>query len=497
MLKRTFLRRRNRQAGNRDSGLHGASTPSHTPRNAARSAGTLIGGTVMAQILTTAISPILTRVYTPSDFGKLAIFTAMLSLLTVAAAGRYELAIPLSEDDREASQVFLLAFIITLITSIACVLAVILLSDRIESLLGPLGTNRYLFVLPIGVMAVSSFAIMEKWAIRRQAFVPIAKSKVGQTLGTIAVQIGGSGYGFIALIGGLVAGQAVGITRLGSIARKSVNTGGFSWHEVKRVAKRYKNFPLYSVWIALLNTGSLQFAPLFLAGLFGASAVGLYALTLRVLALPATVIGNAVGSVMLARAPEVHRQGRLKDLVGRMHATLAATGAPALVLMLVAGPDLFALVFGETWREAGRYAQWMAPWMYFQFQWSPLSMLTIVLELQRGELVAQICGFAIRLSTLLVCSWMGLSVGKSIASFALASATVYACIVLWVLLKSGVALREIVSSDISAIGKFSGLCAPAIVLYLIDVDARLNLISAIWFGICTLAWYLRLKRSTF
>ena len=76
---------------------------------------TLMTGTIAAQLFTVAVSPILTRLYTPADFGVFALFTAMNAVLSIVAAARYETAIMLPRDDGDALNIVVLSGVITLI----------------------------------------------------------------------------------------------------------------------------------------------------------------------------------------------------------------------------------------------------------------------------------------------------------------------------------------------------------------------------------------------
>ena len=60
---------------------------------------TLMTGTGLAQAIPIAISPILTRIYTPEEFGVFALYMAIASILTVLVTGRYEMAILLPKKD--------------------------------------------------------------------------------------------------------------------------------------------------------------------------------------------------------------------------------------------------------------------------------------------------------------------------------------------------------------------------------------------------------------
>lgn len=186
--------------------------------------------------------------------------------------------------------------------------------------------------------------------------------------------------------------------------------------------------------------------------MFGATLTGFYALTLRILTLPSSLIGSAVGSVFLSAAPQAKRDGTLAALVTQLHARLAMAGAVPLAVLVFFGPDLFALVFAEDWRQAGVYAQWMAPWIYLQFQWSPLSMLGSVLELQRQALVAQMLVFVFRFGSIVIAWLLGLSADSSVFVFAMVSALTYLTIMLLFMRRAGVNLSSVLITDIKYIG---------------------------------------------
>lgn len=76
------------------------------PRNYfARGVSILVSGTAAAQALTVLAAPLLTRLYSPDDFGLLAVYASLLSLIMVVSSLRYKLAIRLPEDDGEAANV--------------------------------------------------------------------------------------------------------------------------------------------------------------------------------------------------------------------------------------------------------------------------------------------------------------------------------------------------------------------------------------------------------
>lgn len=419
------------------------------PKSAfARGVSVLIGGTAGAQLLSVLAIPFITRLYTPDDFGLLAAFTAFLSFFTVVAAGRYDLTIPLPEKDEEAVNLLALGASIVIVMSFICTIVFLLWAKQIAQAINTPELADYLWIIPIALFFGGMYQLFSKWAVRDKQFSLIAKTRLVQTASMLSVQLIGYVFGPIALLLGHSVGQGAGVIALVRSAFKKKEVKICSLDDMWRMAVRYKQFPIYSTWTALFNTASLQLAPLIFIALFGAGVAGLYALTLRVLTLPINLIGNAIGSVFLSTAPQAHRDGELAVLVQGLHAKLALAGALPLVILLFFGPDLFAFAFGEKWRQAGVYAQWMAPWIYLQFQWSPLSMLASVLELQKAALVSQLLTFVSRFGALLVAWQWNFNADESILLFAVVSAFVYLGRMLWFIRKSGASSMRIILTDI-------------------------------------------------
>jgi O-antigen/teichoic acid export membrane protein len=69
-------------------------------------------GTAIAQAIPIGISPILTRIYTPDNFGVFAIFFSITTIFGTIASARYELAVMLPEREEDAINIFALGFII-------------------------------------------------------------------------------------------------------------------------------------------------------------------------------------------------------------------------------------------------------------------------------------------------------------------------------------------------------------------------------------------------
>lgn len=440
------------------------------PKNAfARGVSVLVGGTVGAQALMVLASPLLTRLYTPEDFGLLAVYASILSLFTVIASLRYELAIPLPEKDSEAAHVAILSLLIVgLITAISA-LVILIGGERLAQLINAPDMANYLWLIPVGVLAIGCYQVFNYWAIRTKSFGTIAKTKISQSLATLAVQLSGFKLGVLALMLGQTGGQSVGVMNLARPALKSPHFKGWQWSDLKKVAARYKSFPIFSTWGGFLNTASTQLPPLFFAIFFSAGVAGLYALAHRVLAMPMSLIGSAVGNVFFANAAEAYREDRLAPLFESVYAKLVSIIMPVMLVLMIDAPRLFAFVFGANWEEAGELARWMAPWLAVNFVGSPLSTMFTILEKQKQGMFFQGIMLFLRVIAIVI-GYQYNSVSLAVILFSLFSMLCWIGFLIWVASKAKSSVFKLIVPVVKAI-LFSIVCTfPLLITMIFNVS---------------------------
>lgn len=395
------------------------------PQNAfARGVSVLVGGTAGAQALMVLVSPLLTRLYTPVDFGLLAIYSGLLALFAVVASLRYELAIPLPESNTEAANVLVLSLLVVLVMTSISAIMVLVAGEQIAHALDAPKLAQFFWLLPIGVLLSGIYKVFNYWAVRTKAFGDIAKTRVSQTLATLAVQLLGYTLGGIALLFGQAGGQGVGSLRLARSAIKHKEFRSWSWGGVWQAAKRYKQFPIFSTWSGLFNTAGTQLPPLMFAAFFSAGAAGLYALANRILKLPMSILGGAIGQVYFSNMAEAKKDGTLANQIEKGAVGLLKLSLPAAMVFMLFAPEMFAWVFGEDWKLSGEIARWMVPWIVFQFISSPLSVVFFVLEKEKLGLYFQVVMFLFRFLAILI-GYLYFEFMNALIFFAITSAVCY------------------------------------------------------------------------
>ena len=406
-----------------------------------RSAGVLVGGTALAQGLTVLALPVLTRLYSPEDFSVLAVYIAVLTMVTVIACLRFEIAIPLPESDEEAANLLALALFFAAVSAVVVALLVFGFGTQFFNAIGKPQMVPYGWLLPFGTWLAASYAALQYWATRQKQFKLIARTRVTQATMGLSAQLGlgWAGAGPV----GLLLGHAL-LAGSGILSLIRQNIGVFRHVSVGRMSSafgHYRQFPLYSTSDALANNAAMQIPVLMIAAYAVGPEAGFLLLATRALGTPVNLIGGAIAQVYLSRAPEEMRAGRLAPFTMKILLKLAHLAIVPLVLLALIAPWAFGFVFGEEWRRAGELIVWMTPWFVLKLLSSPVSMVMHVKMQQRTMLFATIYGLVLRVTAVLAVAFI-YTPGMAEA-YALASAGFYLSLLLLVGRVAGLSESEI------------------------------------------------------
>ncbi|MFN3733719.1 lipopolysaccharide biosynthesis protein [Comamonas testosteroni] len=367
------------------------------PKSAyARNVLTLMTGTGLAQAIPIAISPILTRLYSPEEFGLFALYMSVVSILAVMVTGRYELAIVLPKRDRDAMHIVILSIILSFFISILLFFIILLFNAPITRLLKVPGISPWLYWMPLSTLLMGIYQSLSYWSNRKSQYKRLAISRTVQGSSTALLQLsatslintGGSG-----LIGGDVLGRAFScavMAKLVYFEDKDLIISIRKSH-IFSLSKKYINFPKYLIFAHSINTASFQLPNLILGVLFNSAAPGFYALTQRVMGAPAALVSGALGDVFRQEASYSYvHQKNCKEIYIKTFKKLVIISIIPFSVFFYFAPNIFSLIFGPGWRVAGEYAQILTPMFFMQFITSPLSNMFMIGEKQRIDLVWQV-----------------------------------------------------------------------------------------------------------
>lgn len=357
-----------------------------------------------------AFAPIITRLYGPEAFGLLGTFVAILAVITPLAALSYPIAIVLPKNDADAIGLAKMSLLIALATSLLTAFVLLVFGNAIVDIFNLEAVGSFILLLPVAMFLSTGMAVANQWVIRKKLFKLKAKVAVMQALWLNSAK---AGVGLILP----VAAVLVIFTVLGSALHSLMLYLGIRKHHsppaasdpvedagvdapgrsFKDMAWQHRDFAYYRTPQIFLNAASQNMPVLMLISFFGPAAAGFYSLGKLVLGLPSILIGQSVASVFYPRINEaVHAGENSRRLIMKASLALAAVGVAPYGIVVLFGPWLFAFVFGEEWRMAGVYAQWLALWSYFGFINRPSIAAIPVLSLQGFFLGYEVVSVACR-----------------------------------------------------------------------------------------------------
>jgi len=396
---------------------------------------TLLAGSAAAQIIPISVSPILTRIYTPAEFGVLSLFVAISSVLGVVACARYEQAIMLPEKESDAIAVAALA--LSLATLFSCFLFVFFFffGGWLNSLWEQ-GLQEWLYLIPLVVWFFAVFSLLTTFHSRRKQYRDIALANVSKSVMVSGLQVclGFLKFGTSGLLIGHVAGAVLGSCKmLRSLLREPDLIRSFDFGLLCSQAAKYKDFPKYSLWGALANALSVSFVGVLISVCYSITALGIYALVQRILGGPISLVSGSFGQVFYQKASVELREtgGVYFSFVAALKRLVAISFIPFIVLFFII-EDLVMFVFGDGWLEAGHYAQILVPVFAVRFVVSPLSLVNQVLQNNRVGMCWQLVLLLGTAMSITVSSVLGLTIESGLMVLSLFSTIWYLVLLFWI-----------------------------------------------------------------
>jgi O-antigen/teichoic acid export membrane protein len=402
-------------------------------RPEARHVGTLMSGSMAAQVALVATAPLLARLFPPGAFG---LFSLMLTVSTIGGAVgglSYEVAVILPRSPRMARALYRLAFLLSLVTPFLLVGLVALVQYLFPHLLGRTLTPGFYLWCLLGTALTTQINVLGYAHSRAAQYGAISMNKVTQTLLPAAAQIGLALTGMVGE--GLMLGRVLGL--LGSelwLTRRL--PPGYRLRDLLHTrrlaltvaARSYRDF-LVQVPRQLLVRGATMLPAALLLGAYGPTVAGLYFFAQRLIERPGMLLGDSLTRVPMKQFALRVQQGKKLTRASLLYT--AAVGGPVvlgvLLLALIAHP-LFRMLFGHRWDGAADYAVVLAGWAAIRLASLPMATLTTVLRVQKMSFWVDAV-FAARVAVIPVMAAHHASAIAAIAAFCVLSAVYHLIIV--------------------------------------------------------------------
>lgn len=350
-----------------------------------------MSGTVVAQLLNLAAIPVLSRLFSPEDFGVFAVYFGISTILSSVSCMRYELAIMLPKKDNNAYQLVISGFFFLIITTVLAFILILFFSSAITDLLN-VDKYRYLiFLVPVLMFLTGAYKVLNNWFSRFKNFKTISVSNVLKSAGSglSKISFGLLFFKSFGLFLGEIIGQFLSVIYLFKKERKVAASNNFKIKREKLVSelKENKNFPFFSMPMALLNSVSVQILVYFLTIIYNTGIVGFYTQANKVMNYPLSLISNSFISVFYQKLTSTKQQVKLY-----LYSYLSSLAIAFVISVPVFfwGEELFGFVLGKEWKFSGYLAKLLIPLIVFGFATRNTSIVFSYLKLQQISLIWQI-----------------------------------------------------------------------------------------------------------
>jgi len=333
-----------------------------------RSALLMMGGTALAQAIPLLVAPLLTRMYGPEQFGALAAFIGVVTVISVVSTLRIEPAIVLPRDDGDAANIVAVALVTAVITVLLVSVGALLGKAWIHERWPTMTAGGWLPLVAPTVLCMAFAQTAASWANRGRQYRRIVGGTILLQGGTAAVSLLLGALG--AIHGGLLAGRFSGHFASAAWLAGSVRS---EWQAVARsvtparavaMLVRYRQFPQFNLPYSLIGTASRELLLFAFTALNFPEHAGFYGLARSVLYAPVSFLSASLSQVFYKEAADTIGTPGFEALANQILRGIVLVMTPGFAMFVIWGPEIFALVFGAPWRTAGVYAAIFAPVAY-------------------------------------------------------------------------------------------------------------------------------------
>lgn len=393
-----------------------------------KSLSILVAGTAMSNLLLLLTTPIVTRLYTPEQYGVFSLYLSILYSISVIASLMYDQAVPLPKEDQDGWDTLILSLLLVILMS--GVVLVLTLTLPFGAWMNAPELSCYGWLLVFSMLGIGCFQALNAWCIRTEQYPAISKAKVSMNSGQTGSQIvlGLVHTGVLGLLAGEIIGRFSGcVMFISSLVKKKPAIRLLNLPGIRKTFIRYRSFPIWSSWSALINVTGTQLPAVFLAARYGPEAAGWYLLADKLLTVPDALLGYSAKQVYLAQSAKLTGDGKaFQALFWSTVRKMLLLGFAAIGLMALVVPPLIPLLFGANWKESGVFLHMLSVLYLLRLIVNPIASNFYVLEAQANQIISEVIRFALIAFSMLAASIWIESAAKGVLCISVLSSLGYA-----------------------------------------------------------------------
>lgn len=365
----------------------------------------LLSANILAQVIGLLVYPILSRQYSPEDFGLLNLFLSINSILVIFSTGEYQYAILLPKDEKRSISCFHVGLFIALAITAFCLIC-LPFSNSIANIFKSSELAKYLWLMPFLVFFSGLWTLVNYWFTRHKRFTNISIYQISQSL----ISAGGKiGFGFLGISGGMIYSCVIApfFAFFISISNGTKTLIHKLFHidknDIKIAAHEYNKFPYFSLPRAIVNVVSGNLPSLLLTPFFGLTTLGFFGMASTLAFRPITMIGNSLYQIYFQHIAErVQNKQTIKLFITNYIKKISLISVPCFILLYFVMPSLVSWFLGNGWQETAQIIRILLPWLLLNLISTPLCFIPDIFQQQRTGMIIECIYCALRIIVLVI-----------------------------------------------------------------------------------------------
>ena len=371
-----------------------------------RQIGTVFTGGAIGQLIVLITAPIITRLFTPEDFGIFALFLSIASMIGNNSQLAYYQAIVIPRKEETAQDLLILCIALSAIVSLASGVFFWGLYHFDANLSWVVTLNKWVLLFPLAIFIIGANLTLSSYNNRHKKYTAIATSNVVGNSLTPGIRIGL----------GLFCGSSVALLVLSQILALLIQSAIYlraTLLQVKTTIQRlhtfnwlanigaFKDFPIYSFPSNLFASIGFQMPVIILAATTSPAIVGFYSLANRLVLRPLFPIQDAVRQVYQRKVAEnINDNKNMQHEFLKITSILFLIGIIPFTVIGIWGKLLFGFILGVNWSSAGSIASVLSPWLFTGFILPPANAILLIGRHNRFRMYFQFVSISLRISIL-------------------------------------------------------------------------------------------------
>lgn len=406
----------------------------------------LTGSSLVITIVNVIMTPFIIRIYNVEIIGVVALIVSIGSFIGSLSCFFYDISIMISETKEKAANLSAASLCFVLITMVLSIALIFFFGRHILRIFNIANLKGYIWFIPFIAAIDGILLVFLMWNSRNSRFGHLGICVVVSCFISNILKLLFAYLGYISILA-FMAGEIIGkiasiFIQLKHILRndKDILTKSISRREMFLGIIRYNKLFVFTSWSLLIQKINLKLPLWILGSLFNSTIVGYYAICRMVLNAPFSFVGWGFSQVFFQQASEFNKKGELPNLVETAYKRITGFTVLPFFVLLFMGKDIFSVLLGDRFGDAGFYVQVLSLEAFFSFAFWPLSRLLGVKEKYLRGLIINLVLLLSSLSLLLM-GYLTRDAMLAITIFGIISALAYLFSSLWLLSLVGIYSR--------------------------------------------------------